>query len=98
MRDTTVVTERPCIGSIQIDPSHMKIKDNNRMTAGSEGQLISEEGNKVKFTDLPPGDGTDQPQLIPLPKIIVRDPVTHDTWEQGKYTTFQICVRVCCVF
>ncbi|KAK3796776.1 hypothetical protein RRG08_045783 [Elysia crispata] len=30
---------------------------------------------------------------IPLPKIIVRDPVTHVSWEQGKYTTFQICLR-----
>ncbi|BFZ22365.1 hypothetical protein BsWGS_25403 [Bradybaena similaris] len=28
-----------------------------------------------------------------LPRILVKDPVTHDSWEQGKFTTYLICVK-----
>ncbi|XP_059154725.1 sorting nexin-11-like isoform X2 [Physella acuta] len=28
-----------------------------------------------------------------LPKIIVKDPVIHSTWEHGKYTSYQICIK-----
>ncbi|GFN94615.1 sorting nexin-11 [Plakobranchus ocellatus] len=30
---------------------------------------------------------------VELPKIVVRDPVIHDSWDHGKYTTYQICIR-----
>uniref|UniRef100_A0A0B7BL54 PX domain-containing protein n=1 Tax=Arion vulgaris TaxID=1028688 RepID=A0A0B7BL54_9EUPU len=28
-----------------------------------------------------------------LPRIIVKDPVVHDSWEKGKFTTYLICIK-----
>ncbi|CAG5120960.1 unnamed protein product [Candidula unifasciata] len=28
-----------------------------------------------------------------LPRILVKDPVTHDSWEQGRFTTYLICIK-----
>ncbi|RUS75950.1 hypothetical protein EGW08_016296 [Elysia chlorotica] len=82
---------RPTVfNRVELRPKTMKDKRTKYHTKKDKN---TPEVNKKENPTGSSQSDTAQTEAIPLPKIIVRDPVIHASWEHGKFTTYQICLR-----